>query len=477
MEVNVILWVESILLASKWIICVIMLIYVPRRRSPEAARTWLLLVFFLPWIGLMLYLIFGRIYLPRQRSRIHIKAAQRIRQVQAQWRRGLKQLPKRYPDLRYMAHLVQTLGDLGVEAGNAIELLDEYDASMDRLLRDIDGARHSVHLQYYILADDDSGQAVEGALIRAAQRGVRCRVLMDSLGSRGALKTLAPRLRASGVDVLGMMPVGSLRSKTVRFDLRNHRKIAVIDGEIGYVGSQNIVNAEYKPGISYEDVVVRARGPVVSQLQVVFLADWSYESDTIIQDDKLLEPQGAAGHSLAQVLPSGPGYGRTNAQMVLVALIHGAQQRVVIATPYFVPDEPLLQAIETSVLRGVEVHLVVSEKADQVFVSFAQRSYYDQLLTIGVRIHLYRPRFLHAKHVSIDNAVALIGSSNVDIRSFALNSEVNLLVYDADVLNALRQIQERYFAHSSILTVEEWAKRPAAKRTCQSIARLANSIL
>jgi cardiolipin synthase len=300
---------------------------------------------------------------------------------------------------------------------------------------------------------------------------------MDALGSRRSLRTLAPRLRSAGVEVHQMLPVGLLRRGTARFDLRNHRKVAVIDGRVGYVGSQNLVNATFKEGITYEELVARVTGPVVNQLQVVFAADWFFETEEELNREELFPLPEATGPTAAQVLPSGPGYRQANTQRLMVALIHGARQRVVLTTPYFIPDDALLQALQTAVLRGVEAHLVVSRKADQLLVGLAQRSFYEELLDLGVQIHLYRRNFLHAKHLSVDDEIALLGSSNLDIRSFTLNAELSLLVYDPEVTGRLRVHQDRYLAQADVLTAEQWARRPALVKVGQNVARLMDSLL
>jgi len=471
----VLLWIEGLFVLSRWIICLVMLFYIPQRKDPASARTWLLLIFLLPWIGLLLYLLIGRAYMPRKRFRIDKKASERIQRAYMQFPgKAIHEPPE---TLRPIMSLVNRLGEFPAERGNSIELLTDYDQSIRSLIRDIDGAKTHVHLLYYIFEDDSTGRAVSDALRRAAQRGAACRVLMDSIGSHRALRRLAPSLREAGVEVLEMLPVGLIRSKTVRFDLRNHRKIAIIDGRIGYLGSQNIVDADLRNGIVHEELVARVQGPILAQLQKVFLADWYLETDKRVSDPDLIPSRNECGPSLAQLLPSGPGYGRANVQMVMVTLIHNATKRVTITTPYFIPDQPLLQAFETAVLRGVEVNLVVPAKADYLFVSTAQRSYYEQLLRAGVRIHLYRPRFLHSKCMTVDDSVAVIGSSNVDIRSFVLNSEISLFVYDPDVVAAMHRVQERYFSKSHLLTLKEWNRRHPLKKALQSIARLADSVL
>jgi len=465
--------------ASEWAIRIVMLIHVPQRRNPAATRTWLLLIFLQPWIGLLIYFLIGRITLPKRRLEIQERAAARLRKAQGQWLANARfaeaDIP---PELNQAVTLVQNLGHFHILDGNEFELLDDYDGSIQRLIDDIDAAHDHVHLLFYIFEDDDTGRRVAAAVMRAAQRGVHCRVLMDYAGSSRALKRLAPRMRRAGVSVAGMLPVNLFRAKAARFDLRNHRKIVVIDGTIGYTGSQNIVDAESEPGLVNEDLVVRVRGPLVSQLQVVFLADHYIEREEKIAEHELFpDPPFEPGTAAAQVLPSGPGYRYANAQKAMVALIHGARHRVVVTTPYFIPDEAFIQAMLTAILRGVEVHLVVSARGDHALVHYAQESYYETLLETGVKIHLYQPRFLHAKHLSIDDSVALIGSSNVDLRSFTLNNEITLLIYDAAVVAQLRKVQERYFAHSKLLCLEEWVRRPLLKKVLQNTARLTDSLI
>jgi cardiolipin synthase len=345
------------------------------------------------------------------------------------------------------------------------------------LIQDIDEARQSVHLLYYIFEDDVAGQSVAAALIRAERRGVQARLLVDALASRGARKKLLPELRGAGVEAYEMLPVGLFARRLARFDVRNHRKLAVIDGRIGYVGSQNIVDKNFKPGIIYEELVARVSGPVVAELQCLFADDWYLTTSRALEGADCFQEPSRTGNAFAQLLPSGPGYPTENNQRLFVAFIHGARERVVITTPYFIPDDALLQAMQTAVLRGVDVRLVVPYKADQILVGWAQRSYYEELLEAGVKIHQYREHFLHAKHLSIDDSVAIIGSSNMDLRSFALNLEVSLILYDREVTARLRHEQERYFAGSTLLTKEYWAKRSVLKKTGQNIARLFSPLL
>jgi cardiolipin synthase len=461
---------------TEWLVRIAMLVYVPQRRTPASARAWLLLIFFLPWPGVLLYALIGRAYLPRRRLEQQIRLAELMQSMP----KLLGHYPAEKPGHREIveaARLASRLGSFEVAANNGIELLDGYQASLDRLLHDIEAAQHSVHLLYYIFADDVTGKRAVEAIERAAHRGVICRVLLDSVGSRRALKRLAPRLRAAGVEVVALLPLRILRPGRVRLDLRNHRKIAVIDGQVGYVGSQNIVDCDANRGMLNEELVARVAGPVVHQLQAVLLADRYQETSESVADQTLFPEPLAGGSAAAQILPSGPGHQEGNTQQVLVSLIYAARRRVVLTTPYFVPDATLLAAMRTVAARGARVDLIVSRHSNKPLVQFAQQSYFEDLLTAGVNIYLYGGAFLHAKHASIDDDVAMIGSSNLDIRSFALNSEVSLLVYDAAVVSDLNKIQDRYMAGSELITLERWQQRNPARRWVQNIARLTDTLI
>lgn len=464
--------------ASEWLIRVAMVLIVPVRRTPAAAKGWLLLIFFFPWAGLILYFILGRNRWPQWR----LDRYQRLREAFFPVLQRLGKStnifhPELSSELNMAVRLAENLGDHPILGGNGADILVDYDDSIRRLITDIDAARNHVHVLFYIFEDDAVGQSVVEALARAVARGVTCRALVDAIGSRSSLRTLTPKLTAAGVAIHELLPVGLFNRKSARFDLRNHRKIAIIDGRIGYTGSQNLVNAVYKPGIVYEELMVRVTGPVVLELQAVFVWDWFLETDEILDGELVFPDPVLTGAAAAQGLPSGPGFPTENNQRLIVALIHAARERVVITTPYFIPDEPLLQALQTAGLRGVEVHLVLSAIADQLLVTLAQRSYYDELLDAGVKIHLYRPKFLHAKHVTIDDQITLVGSSNMDLRSFSLNAEFSLLFYDRDVTARVHEQQERYFNNSDPLTAQKWDERSLPAKIGQNLARLLSPLL
>ncbi len=466
---------------SEWIIRLIMVFVVPARRPPAAARTWLLLILFEPYLGLALFWLIGSRRLPRWRQKMLAKRPAALGALRECLDRhpGMAH-PELPPELQPAVALAEHLGQMPILGGNAAELLGDYQGIIDRLVADIDAARHHVHLLYYIFANDRTAARVMDALARAARRGVTCRVLVDSLASRKYFSALCARLCPAGIRVEESLPVGwwrLLRWSMARIDLRNHRKLAVIDGCVGYCGSQNIIDAKFHEGLTYDELMVRVAGPVVLELQFVFAEDWFIETEEVLDGRDYFPEPSRQGAVAAQALPSGPGQPTENNQRLFVALIHGARKRITMTTPYFVPDEPILQALQTAVLRGVEVHLIVSEKADQLLVSQAQRSFYGEMLEDGIHIHEYRRRFLHAKHLSIDDEVALIGSSNMDIRSFELNNEILLIFYDRDVTLRLHREEAGYLRNCITLDAARWARRSFLRKVIERMARLLSPVL
>jgi cardiolipin synthase len=470
------LWL-NVFFAAEWAVRLAMIVIVPFRRSPEAAKGWLLLIFFEPTVGLVLYWLIGRPKLPGWRLQRQAEFDKLSRPIFERLA-GHPSIshPDLGPELNKAVTLAENLGELPILAGNAAEVIADYDAFVDRLIADIDAARDHVHLLFYIIADDATTIRVVEALEHAVERGVVCRILADSLGSRPGFERLLPRLEAGGILAEETMRVGLFR-RAGRLDLRNHRKIAVIDGCIGYTGSQNLVDSTFKSGLTYEELNIRVTGPVVLELQAVFAEDWYIETAEFLGDARYVPDPQVAGNVDAQTLPSGPGYPRENNQRLIVSLIHAANRRVFIVMPYLVPDDALLQALQTAALRGVDVTLVVPMQIDQYLVGLGQRSYYDELMEAGIRICRYGKRFLHAKCVTIDDTIAWIGSSNLDIRSFALNAEVVVLLYDQGVCATLGREQARYLRDGEMLELQRWQERRLGIKVAENLARLLSPLL
>ena len=456
-----------------WVIRLAALLWIPSRTSPAAARSWMLLVGFVPLFGLPAYLLLGHPWLSRQRIERQARANQVIREEQ-QPLRALRWQPQGGVAAE-MAPLVETQGAFMPTHGNAVQLLGEYDASLRALIAAIDAAQTRVHLLYYLMFDDAVGDAVAAALTRAAQRGVSCRLLLDAVGAKRGLRGYRRSLAAAGVQVHELLPGGLRWRRSGRMDLRNHRKIAVIDGQLGFVGSQNLASADFIAGYPNRELVASVRGPVVSHLDAVFASDWYIETGERLHVEN--SQPSYDDDVAAQLLPSGPAYPFENARDAVNALIHLAKHRVVLATPYFVPDDATMSALRIAALSGVQVQLILSARNNQRLTAWAQESYYAELLACGVDIALYEPHFLHAKHLSVDEDVALVGSINLDIRSFALNAEIGLLCYDRRVVRELRTLEDTYLSQARRVSAQEWKQRPAWRRSRDGIARLADSLM
>ncbi len=300
-------WYSLLYLLSEWIIRIVMVPVVLRRRSPNAAMSWLLMIFFLPWAGLFVYLLIGENRLPVRRIRHHrriLKELQAVTHLVAEHPRVFR--PTLAAGFEKVVALAERLGNLPILGGNQVEMMTDTVASIDRLVEDIHQAQHHVHLLFYIFSDDATGQRVAEALMQAAARGVACRVLVDTVGSWTMLGVLAPRMREAGVDVRGALPVRFFRRKAARLDLRNHRKLAVIDGSLVYSGSQNIVDASYgRKDLAWHDLMLRMTGPIAIELQLVFLEDWYAETQDKLEGAHIFPEVHVTGNVPVQTLPSG----------------------------------------------------------------------------------------------------------------------------------------------------------------------------
>ncbi len=470
----------SLYLASEWVLRIGALFYVPQRRPPNAARAWLLLIFFLPWPGVLLYLLIGRAYLPRRRFEAQKRIVDLARRLTPRSPALDAELTRIVaPELAPAARLADELSEFPPVGGNDFELLPHYDAAIERIVEEIGQAQRFVHLLFYIYENDEVGARVTEALVAAARRGVAVRVLMDAIGSRRGLARQAPRLREAGAEVVAVMPLRLWGPNAARLDLRNHRKIVVVDGTSAFFGSQNIVSAKANRGMVNEELMVRAAGPVVRHLHAVLLGDRFLETGTPTPEAEDLGrlPSADVAHGFAQVVPSGPGYNKGTAEAVMIALMYGARSSVVLTSPYVIPSEPFLAAMLAAAQRGVRVQLIVDAESNKPLVQLAQQSFYDAMLAAGVCIHRHRGSFLHAKHMSVDGNVALVGSSNLDIRSFALNAEISVLVYECGFVQQLAALQDGYLRNCELVTLEERTRIPRSQRILENLARLTDSLL
>jgi cardiolipin synthase len=462
-----------------------------RRCRSQSAMSWVLLVVAAPFVGPIVYWIVGKPWLSAKRERAYRAVARDRAEVRrredaadggaARRRTRDEVLAALTQEQRLIARQASTIsGDFPV-AGNDIEIFDDADRLFERMEADIDAAVRDVHVEFYIALDDETSCGVFRALERAARRGVPCRLLLDGLGSRAFLKSdRRAELDRAGVQVVEALPVGIVRRRFGRIDLRNHRKIVVIDGAIGYIGSHNLASKEFKVKEKFApwvDATMRIVGPVANDLQKIFVEDWFLETDEELWSMVSLPPLEGTRPAIAQILGTGPAtYESAMPQMVL-SFVHLAEQEVVLTTPYFVPDDPALAALMTAARRGVRTVLIIPAKIDSRLVQMASQKFFQRLLDAGVEIWRYEGGLLHAKTIVADGRTSLMTSANLDRRSFELNLEASMVVYDAEVSRRLRTLQERYLARSTRVSPSEWYRRPAWKRLRDNLIGLVSPIL
>lgn len=434
-------------------------------REPASRIAWIAVVAALPILGLIAYLLLGEV-------RLGTKRVQRLRQALAALPptpldTGGKEVPvSELPGrIQPLFKLGQSINGFWPHRGNGATLLPGSDETIAALIADIDAAQHHVHLLFYIWLPDNNGLKVAEALKRAAARGVACRAMADDLGSRLMIRSQHWRdLRAAGVQVARALP----RRMLSRVDLRNHRKIVVIDDRITYCGSQNCadpaftIKAKYAPWV---DAMVRFEGPIARQNQYLFLSDWTAHVPGDLSDllrRPLEETPGATG--IAQAIGTGPITRPLAMPEVFLTLIYAARRELTITTPYYVPNEPLQTALCNCARRGVRTTIVFPARNDSWIVAAASRSYYADLLAAGVEIWEYEGGLLHTKSLTLDSVVTLIGSANLDRRSFDLNFENNALVWDPALTEAVRTRQQSYIVRSRAVTAAEVRAWPWYRR-------------
>ncbi len=470
---------------AEFVILVVAAVFISTNRRPAPAIAWILLIILVPVLGILAFLALGTRKLPAKRR----EAQAHITELMLQRVPSLDVVGHRdeWPSwLHSTTQLTKNLGALPIVGGNRIELLPDYEGSIRAMADAIDDATHHVHVEFYILALDDTTRPFFDALARAKERGVTVRVLVDHLAHmlNEPRKETVAFLDEHGIEWHAMLPLRPLKRQWQRPDMRNHRKLVVIDGRVGFSGSQNLIDSTYnkpkniKRGLHWVELMMRCEGPIVRELDAVFVTDWHSETQQLLPiDDTPVVVQDSADRFDAQVLPSGPTFDADNNLKLFATLLHKADRRISITSPYFVPEESITVALTSAAARGLDVELFASEIGDQALVYHAQRSYYEQLLRAGVRVYLYEaPAVLHAKHFSIDDDVAVVGSSNMDIRSFSLNMEISMLVHGRAFVDELRKVEDSYRARSTEVTLDEWLARPRRARVRDNLARLTSAI-
>jgi cardiolipin synthase len=468
----------------EWTLRIVMTpVILGRQFAPGAAVAWLGIIYIHPVIGFTLYMLVGETRLGPNRVERHRELVHRYR--------GLTPPPSADAEskvteaLRPMVRQATNISSLSVVDGNAVELLGDSPEMIRRLTADIDAATQRIHLLYYIIGNDESGGAVVDALIRAAQRGIKCRLLADGIGSRDFLhrRGLSSKLRNAGVSVAVALPVAPIQRRLPRVDMRNHRKLGIIDGQIGYCGSQNLINADYggRRGAPWVDLTARFTGSVAHELELIFAEDWAFETGEMLEVPSpaaiAASSESGPAASLMQLVPTGPTSPDEHYRRVLLGAIQCAQRRIVLTSPYFVPDEPTLVGLMIAADRGVDVRLIMPRVADHFFTAAAGRSHFRTLLNSGIHIHLFNGGLLHAKTVLVDESLAMVGSANLDVRSFNLNFELTVLMYGGDAIQKLQSWLDQCLAKSDLLDPKVWNARSTLAKYADSAISLLSPLL
>jgi cardiolipin synthase len=464
-------WLNILLLV---ILISIILMEIAENGHPIRTLTWILLLVFLPVIGLILYFFFG---LDRKNRRmVSVEDMDRFQQLTDRAVEG--QVCEDPPaGVRNLITLLHTAGKAVPVRGNDVRVYTDFSAMYSDLLADLESAQHHIHFQFFKFEDDEMGRKAEEILVRKAQEGVEVRLQIDDLANLSRRRFFR-RMAKKGVQVRPFFRVQLFLSSDTNY--RNHRKNVVIDGRVGYTGGMNIAK-RYAIGIRngvWRDTHIRVEGPVVAEMQTAFLVDWKFSTKQLLDDPVYFPQVPPAGNLLMQVATSGPlGEFRVIMQAIL-RVFSESRKYVYVQTPYFIPNEPLGAALRNCALAGVDVRLIIPRRDDvNIITTLASRSYIKDLLAAGVKVYFYDKGFMHAKTVVADDNVCSIGSTNLDIRSFEQDFEINAFIYDKKMAKQMREQFLLDLESCTQVDPERWARRSRVHRFWESVARLFSPIL
>ncbi len=468
-----------ILMTLMWILIAVAIIHVVLdNRQPAKTMAWAMVIFFVPVVGVVFYLFFGMNH--RKEKLISQRSVDQLskRSMLGFVEQHDLHVPERYKplvDLFVNQNLSLPFKD------NQVDIMTDGYAFFPELLKDIAAARHHIHIDMYIIEDDALGRLITDALIDKAKSGVEVRIIYDDVGCWKVKHSFFEKMRESGIEIVPFLPV-RFPSFTSKVNYRNHRKLVVIDGVIGYVGGMNIA-LRYVKGTGsqpWRDTMLRLTGGIVYSLQRSFLVDWYFVDRTLISDRKYYPPLDTTVENscLAQLVTSGPTAKYPEIMQGYVRAITAARHYVYIETPYFLPNEPVLFALKTAALAGVDVCLLCPYHSDARYTEWASRSYLRELSEAGARIFLYETGFMHSKLMIVDDSLSTCGSTNVDFRSFENNFELNVFIYDEGTALRLKKIFHDDLSHSIPLTsIPSWNRPHFFKRLWESFARLLSPLL
>ena len=448
----------------------IVVVVISENRNPIKSVAWIMAVVFLPFIGIIWYATFGQ-----DATKKHVISKRMYSKLK---RRPLDEMetPVEFNVPDEHDNLVSLLKNLDYNpllGGNDVKLFTSGTEKFNYLFYDIERAKEHIHIEYYVLIDDELGHKLQKALIKKASEGVEVRIIYDSFGSRKVEERYFEDFRMAGIEVEPFLKL-TWSALTSRLNYRNHRKIVVIDGKIGYVGGMNIAD-RYIKGLEWglwRDTHARIVGKGVQGLQSVFLIDWYFVSQTLITSRKYFPSIENSGTTPMQIVNSGPLSVANELSYGITQAIYDAKKNIYIQTPYFLPPDGMLNALHAAAIRGVDVRLMMSEKSDIPIVHLASRSYIKNLLKAGVKVYFYTKGFMHSKLIIFDDSLTLIGSANFDARSMEQNFEVEAFIYDSEITGKAIDIFVEDQKSTDLQNLKDWIKRPVTKRFIESFLRL-----
>lgn len=455
-------------------VIVILCVIVSENRNPVKTLSWVTVLLLMPVVGIVLYLVFGR-------------SIKNTRMISRRNRRRLKRGEKSRPvDLRKQGLSDESLSQIRLARSltgaiyypdNDIKVFADGESKFDTLARDLAAAESYINIQYYIFSDDETGRRIADILIERVRAGVTVRLIYDHVGSFHTSRKFFKRMQKAGIQAYPFFKV-SFPPFGTRINWRNHRKLCIIDGKIGYIGGMNVAD-RYVRGNRlgmWRDTHLRIVGPAVGSLQYSFAVDWNFMGRPLIEESLSL-PETPAGDMGVQLITSGPTSQWHNVAMMFHHAIAGARKRIYIQSPYFLPTEALLKALQCAALAKVDVRIMMPRRSDSDLLRYASDSYIAECLQAGIKIYLYEGGMLHSKTLIIDDELVSVGSTNFDFRSFEYNFESNLFIYSGKFNDEMVELFDRDMKKSHHLTSAEWRRRPMLKKGAESIVRLTSPIL
>ena len=452
----------------------IVLVIITDNRNPLKTLPWIIVLVFAPVVGLLFYFFFGQ---NLSKRRIISRRTRRRITMQLEEARDAER-PEIPEEHRQLATLLYSTIHSVPLYGSHITPYTDGTSKMEALLAEIAGAKHHIHIQYYIFCDDETGCRLRDALVEKARQGVEVRILYDDVGCSGVKKAFFEGMRREGIEVFSFLHV-KVPLFTSKVNYRNHRKIAVIDGRVGFIGGMNVAD-RYIRGTewgSWRDTHFRIEGSGAAGLQVSFLSDWSATTKQHITGAAYFPQTERLTNDILQIVPSGP-FGQWRALLQADSYaVSNARRRIWIQTPYYLPSDVLNTALQVAALAGIDVRLMLPARSDSKIVDLASHSYLDDMMKAGVKILFYTPGFLHSKLLIIDDALTVIGSANMDFRSFEHNFEINAFVYDTEFTARMDAVFEDDASRCHVLTPNEWFNRPRPRRWAESLMRVFSPLL